>query len=144
MWPETPLQLFHSDRTKCPPFVLQCLRIERCIVRVSTITGVIVSIMVIAGVAAGYGRSGTAATSMFLVMFATIAFAWGGIIAIRVRLRRIARAVNTECHVLCWHCGYSLQGAPRETGYCPECGALFDSDKLRGDWQRWTSATLGI
>jgi hypothetical protein len=49
---------------------------------------------------------------------------------------RIRRRVETYEFTLCLVCGYPLIGLAR-AGRCPECGASYEVENIRHEWEQW-------
>lgn len=54
----------------------------------------------------------------------------------RYRERRFERTVCALEYGVCFNCGYSLQGLPKEHN-CPECGDPYNKEELRREWKTW-------
>lgn len=50
---------------------------------------------------------------------------------------RVSRRAQTAGDLLCWECGYSLEGLPG-SGNCPECGRTFDVEATRKLWRDYS------
>ena len=49
--------------------------------------------------------------------------------------RRMRRYVLESDFLVCTHCAYNIRGLADST--CPECGAKFDSNTVRREWEAW-------
>ena len=76
-----------------------------------------------------------------LVEWVAIGFIASAHLAIKIHVRRFARATVAADFARCLVCGYRLTGLPEE-GRCPECGTEYRVDDVRGAWRYYLSRTL--
>lgn len=146
IWPRKPGDLFFRRvPEQVPPYVCDSVRAWRLIGGVYSGVLLVVALWLMAAFIRliqgkppplpPLARSLPKLWGMYVLLLG--ALEWLPVFAIRRAVRRAARDAWKCDHLLCLWCGYVLLGLPTE-GACPECGEIYDVDRVRQSWRMWS------